>query len=104
MNTMLYILYVGLLDKDTKRQEISTSKAHEIVTDIFVEKIGGATISNAIGVYTHNDGTIVHENTIRIECFGAMEKDILWCVDYLKKAFNQESIAICKQELISKFV
>lgn len=104
MNTMLFILYVGLLDKDTKRQEISTSKAHEIVTDIFVEKIGGATISNAIGVYTHDDGTIVHENTIRIECFGAMEKDILWCAEYLKKAFNQESIAVNKEIVQSVFM
>ena len=101
---MYYVLFVGLLDKDTKTQIVPTQKAREIVTDIFCDKIGGATISEAVGVYTHKDGATIHENTIRIECFDAKEADIIWCVDYLKKAFNQESIAVCKQELISAFM
>ena len=99
-----YTLYIGLNDQQTKTQLIDTNEARHIVEDIFYNKIGGATISLARGIYKHDDGTRVLENTIRVECFGADYTDIVYCAEYLKKAFNQESIAVNKEIVQSVFM
>ena len=49
-------LYIGLNDKDSKIQEISTLDAYKIVTKI----IGvGSTLTEGKGSYKHEDGTVV---------------------------------------------
>ena len=93
MNTK-YVLYCGLNDQDTKTQEISTLDAYKIACNIFVEVTGGATITEAKGVYTHDDGTIVVETTLRCEVFGAELVQIRKAAEMLKVAFNQESVAM----------
>lgn len=98
-----FILYVGLNDQVTKRQEITTLDAYKVATNIFVEYTGGATISEARGIYTHDDGTIVTETTLRCEIFGANAEQIEKAASQLKIALNQESIAIEEVETNSRF-
>lgn len=98
-----FILYVGLNDQVTKRQEITTLDAYKVATNIFVEYTGGATISEARGIYTHDDGTIVTEITLRCEIFGANTEQIEKAASQLKVALNQESIAIEEVETNSRF-
>ena len=64
-------LYIGLNDRDTKTQIIDTIEAYKIVSNVLVKYAGGGTIYNATGIYTHDDGTIVIENTLRVEIIGA---------------------------------
>ena len=61
-----FTLYMGLNDKDTKTQMISIIEAYKIVSNILASDLGGGTIYEAKGVYKHDDGTIVFENTLRI--------------------------------------
>ena len=89
-----YIIYCGLNDQDTKTQEISTLDAYKIACNIFVQATGGATITEAMGVYTHDDGTIVTEATLKCEVFGAELVQIRKAAEMLKVAFNQESVAM----------
>lgn len=89
-----FILYVGLNDKETKNQEISTLDAYKIATNIFVQYTGGATISEAHGIYTHDDGTIVTEITLRCEILFATIEQIKNAVEQIKIALNQESVAV----------
>lgn len=89
-----FILYVGLNDKETKNQEISTLDAYKIATNIFVQYTGGATISEACGIYTHDDGTIVTETTLRCEILFATIEQIKNAVEQIKIALNQESVAV----------
>lgn len=98
------ILYVGLNDKDTHTQKIDTLEAVKVVTNIITTNCGGGTIYNATGVYTHDDGSIVIESTLKIELFDAPEQTIMSTIDTLKTALNQESIIKQTDIVNSEFI
>ena len=101
-----YTLYLGLNDKDTKTQKIDTLEAYKVVENMLASMFDGGTIFNAHGVYKHDNGDIVIENTLRIEILefddSILEK-VREFVRILKDVFNQESIAVqievCNSEL-----
>ena len=89
-----YVLYLGLNDQKSKRQEIDTIEAYKIAQNIILSYTGGATIFNAKGIYTHENGQVIIENTLRIElAYTDIETVKAIAVD-LKKAFNQESVLL----------
>ena len=96
-----FTLYMGLNDKDTKVQVISTIEAYKVVSNIIAKDFGGGTIFEAQGIYKHDDGKIVFEKTLRIEILFAEEPQIKALVAELKKIFNQESIAVHVDDLNS---
>lgn len=96
-----FTLYLGLNDKDTKTQQIGTVEAYKVVSNLIAEDFDGGTIYEARGIYRHENGEIVNENTLRIELlFTTMEK-VKNLVSILKKAFNQESIAVQREVIDS---
>ena len=97
-------LYVGLNDKDTKQQKITTLDAFKMLSNLCLVYTEGATIYDARGIYKHDDGTIIAENTLRIEIFDPIEQNIMPLIKTIKKALNQESIGIETTETISDFV
>ena len=101
--TVKYTFYVGLNDKDSHVQEVGTLEAAKIVQNVFVRNECGATITSGKGVYTHDDGSIVAEETLIIQVYefgkSIPVKDI--CND-LKAMLNQESIAVEKTETDSQ--
>lgn len=99
-----HTLYVGLYDKDSKRQEITTIDAFKVVANIFKDTTGGATITEATGVYTYNDGTVAIEPSLRCEIFGATTEQIYMAAAQIKTALNQEKIALEETEVNSKFI
>ena len=101
-----YTLTIGLFDKDTKKQKISTDIAIRIVSDIVVNVIGYGTIHTGNGIYTHAAGAIVIEPSIVFFVDG--EKDLkdkvvnlAWSI---KKALNQESIMLEETAVKMEFV
>ena len=105
MKTNKTTLYIGLNDKDSRVQLIDTVEAVKIVTSLLRGvNIDGATVYNATGIYTHNDGSIVIENTLRVELFEASEADVLKGVELIKVALNQESIIVSNEIVESKFI
>ena len=96
-----YTLYMGLNDKDSKVQVISTIEAYKVVSNIIAKDFGGGTIFEAQGIYKHDDGKIVFEKTLRIEILFAEEPQIKALVAELKKIFNQESIAVQVEDINS---
>lgn len=100
-----FILYVGMNDKDTKTQNITILSAREIIMNtITANGLNGATISEAVGIYKHEDGTIVTEQTLRVEILFATDKQIKAICETLKSVLNQESIAMEKQVINSQLV
>lgn len=91
-----YTLYLGLNDKDTHAQLISTVEAYKITNNILLSYTNGATIFEANGIYKHEDGTFTIEKTLRIELLFVNTKVVSQIVEDLKRAFNQESIAVQK--------
>lgn len=77
--------YIGLNDKDTKKQEISTDEAVQMIVNIIPCDF---TFSVCNGVYTHEDGSKVCEVTIKIESIGRLFDEML----RLKEVLNQECI------------
>ena len=98
-----FTMCIGLLDKDTKKQEINTIDAFKVASNIFEQTKGGATITEGRGVYTHHDGTIVIEPTLVCTIYGAEMQNIKEAADALKVALNQESVAIEETESNSIF-
>ena len=91
-----YTLTIGLFDKDTKRQKISSDMALKIVSDLVVQTVGYGTIHNGNGIYTHNNGSIVIEPSIVFFVDGENDlknkvKTLAW---QIKKALNQESVML----------
>lgn len=100
-----YTLYIGLNDKDTKQQKIDTIEAFKIVSAECTKKFGGATIYNAKGIYKHDNGDIVIENTLRVEILefdSSIFSDVRELCAYLKRVLNQELIAVQVQDIQSE--
>ena len=87
----MYSYTIGLLDKDSKKQEIETSKALDIIADIIAANTQGATIYNATGIYTHENGEQVKEPSIKIETSEETPR-LINALKELKAILNQESI------------
>lgn len=97
------IMCVGLLDKDTKAQEITTLDAFKVAANIFAQTTGGATITEGTGVYTHDDGTVVIEPTLVCTIYGSDEDTIHKAARMIKTALNQEAVTIETIESNSRF-
>ena len=91
-----YTLYIGLNDKDSKKQEISTKKAvNTIVSMVVANNLKGCTISQSIGYYLHDDNiSMVVEKSLKLELFTSSLKAIKSLISQLKEALNQESICV----------
>ena len=100
--TRKYTLYVGLNDKDTKRQEVGTIEAYKLVGGLLAREMGGGTIYEAHGIYTHDDGTVVVEETLRIELFADEEERVEGFVRTVKRLLNQESVIIQTETVTSR--
>lgn len=99
-----FIIYVGLNDQETKNQEITTIDAFKVVTNICIKHVGGCTINESKGVYTHNDGTIVIENTLVCIIFSDDIDQVKKAACDIKTALNQESVIFETIETISTFI
>lgn len=95
-----HMLIVGLADKDSKKQEIPTSSAMNILKRLMLKQgIYGYTMlnddktkSNIIGGYRHEDGYFVEENSIIILLFFVENIQISNLISDAKIALNQECI------------
>ena len=99
-----FILYLGLNDKDTKKQEINTIEAYKIVNNVVNNYCDGATIYECQGIYKHDNGEIVFEKTLKIELMFIDRVTVVSIVKDLKKALNQESIVLQKEIVESELI
>lgn len=100
-----YTIIVGLNDKDTKKQEISTETAYQIIFKTLQSNgIEGATLTEAKGFYTHNNGDIVIENSIKIELLFIERATATATAKELRKILNQESVVLEVAELDSELI
>lgn len=91
-NTNIYKIYIGLNDQQTKKQEIETETALIKVSEYLADHFEGATAYNAIGIYKHENGEIVRENSIVIELVFVNDQDVMTMIDHFRVVFNQESV------------
>ena len=93
-----YILTIGLNDKDTERQEISTQDAKNIIAAILIDKynIFAFTLFDCSGVYKMSStNNIIFETSLRVEIASDNTiNDINNIITELKTVLNQESIML----------
>lgn len=99
-----FTLYLGLNDKNTKKQEINTIEAYKIVNNVVNNYCDGATIYECQGIYKHDNGTIVFEKTLKIELMFVDRLTVVSLVKDLKEIFNQESIVLQKEIVESELI
>lgn len=97
-------IYVGLNDKETKVQKINILEAYKIAQNILTKKVDGATIYEASGIYKHENGAVVIEQTLRIEILNVSEQIIDELIKTLKIVFNQESVLVQNEDVNIRFV
>lgn len=86
-----HTLFIGLNDKDTLKQEISTDDFKTKINNV----LGDCTIKEgATGYYTHNDGNTVVEKSLEVTKFGGSKRKIIDMAKQLKQVLNQESIIL----------
>lgn len=102
-NTSLYKVYVGLNDQKEKVQLIDTNDALVMTSLYLANHFEGATVYNGIGVYKHEDGTIVRENSLIIELVYVTDTMVETLIKHLQTVFNQESIMIVKSDIGVQF-
>jgi hypothetical protein len=93
MTNILHCLYVGLCDKDTKKQEIDIDSA-KVAIALNADRVGikGYTLIEAEGFYTHEDGTQVYEPTLVVQMLFTSAPIIYLLAEGLKTDLNQKSI------------
>lgn len=99
-----YLLTIGLFDKDTKVQKVSTLEAYKVVENATTSIVGFGTIYACDGIYTHDDGSMVKEPSLRVEINTDDEKSVLELARVLKIALNQESIMLEVVESKTAFI
>ena len=104
-------IFVGLNDKGSKLQEISTLEAAKYLQREIVKEFEGGTISEATGIYRHQDGTgFVVENTLKVEIlfFGSSKEEarraVLPFINNIKIFLNQETMALQLEEIESELI
>jgi hypothetical protein len=90
-----FTVIAGLNDKDTKQQEITTETAYNrIIKVLHHNNVEGATFTECKGLYIHNNGTAVFENSIKIELLFITEETAKNICKELKTELNQESVVL----------
>lgn len=97
-------LFIGLNDKDTRTQIITDEQARKIIIATACEFVGGVTLSDAYGVYTHDDGERVIEHTITATIYDGDDNAIKAMIKALLLSLNQESIINEQTAVNSEFV
>ncbi len=93
-----YTIYVGLNDKNTKKQEIAVEQAEELIRNICLKYCDGVTVLNGSGYYKHDDGTTVTEKTVVVILFLPDDKALNSICDEICSRLNQESVLLEKQK------
>ena len=101
-----YTLTIGLFDKDTKRQKISSNIAIRIVSDLVVNIIGYGTVYQGSGIYTHVNGAVIIEPSIIFFVDGekGLKDKVVNLAWSIKKALNQESVMMEETAVKMEFI
>ena len=100
-----YNIYIGLNDKDSKKQEVSTRRARqEVIKILNANNITGLTMYEVMGVFKHEDGTITFEKSLKVELLEVKKEDVKKSIEELKRALNQESILLEKEKKEINFI
>lgn len=92
--TEKYTIYIGLNDKDTYEQIITTEDGIRMVNGICSRYVDGYTMQTAKGGWVDEKNILTEENTLIYSFYEASEEQIMQIMDDVLKELNQNSILI----------
>ena len=101
--TIQYVMYVGLNDRDTYEQIISTEDAKKIIDDICFEYLDGYTIQDASGSWIDEKDNATREQTIVCYFNDADESTVYRIADEVIDRLNQNTVLIETDEIRTYF-
>lgn len=101
-----FTLYVGLNDKDTKKQKFTQKISKDKINKIFAKYgIQGATYFSGEGLYTYDNTQVAEkEKSFKIEILFVKKKQVLNAINAIKTELNQESVAMVQEKIKSSLV
>ena len=100
-----YTLSVGLNDKDTLRPRCNYESGAQEMAGRLAQLNVGCTITRGTGVYKHERGDVVVEDTVVISIIdfdGTAGRVLQAFIDGVKRDYNQESIAVVTDKIESE--
>jgi len=94
---IMYLLFIGLNDKDTYQQIIPTKKAKQIIEEICGRYTDGYTCMEAYGSWVDEKGRRTIENTMICQFADIRKEQLQKIMDELLTALNQNSILVEKR-------
>ena len=92
--TEKYMIYIGLNDKNTYEQIISTEDGIRMVNEICSRYVDGYTMQTAKGGWVDEKEILTEENTLIYSFYGVTDEQIMQIMDDVLKELNQNSILI----------
>ncbi len=92
--TEKYTIYIGLNDKDTYEQIISTEDGIRMVNGICSRYVDGYTMQTAKGGWMDEKQILTEENTLIYSFYGVTDEQIMRIMDDVLRELNQNSILI----------
>lgn len=100
---MQVLLTIGLNDQHTREQIMTVDSAKLfIMKTLIAHGCQGGSVWAVEGFYTHNDGTLVVENSICVNT--SVELGIDRAIEIIRAELNQESIYVSMIESVVDFV
>lgn len=98
-----YVMYVGLNDKDTYTQVISTEDAVNMIDSICLQYLEGYTVQEATGSWVDEKGLATHEKTIICYFDNTNEEIVHEIADELLECLNQNTVLIEQNKVRTEF-
>lgn len=93
-NLQKAVICLGLNDKDSKKQEIETAAAAATLRGLLCSRFYGATVTACAGIYTHDNGEQVRENSFSVVLYFVTLEQVRDFAGELCRVFNQESVTV----------
>ncbi len=98
-----YTMYIGLNDKNSYIQEISTEEAEQMVTQIALQYVDGFTQTTSKGAYKDEAGVVTYENSLVFSFYDATEEQMKNIMDDVLEDLNQNSVLIERENVNYEF-
>lgn len=93
-----YEIFIGIKDKDSYEEILSTDDFKDLLREICVEKEINFSLLTQLGGYKHNKGYTT-ETSLRIIIIGINEQEVNLLSQELKKKINTDAVLITKTEI-----
>lgn len=100
----IYNIFIGLNDKDTLQQIMSTEKIIDLINKVCFQRQVGFSVTPSRGGYIHDNGTYVFEESVQLSLIGVTKEMALEIARTLKELLNQECVFVNVYKSVDTYI